>query len=80
MCALFHATDSLAGAGKPFLDMPTQQRRFFLPEQGSDLQQDIFRLPDEKPVVRARVEAVCTIEGRLADYAPLMDIFGKYLQ
>ena len=43
-------------------------------------QQDIFRLPDEKPVVRARVEAVCTIEGRLADYAPLMDIFGKYLQ
>ncbi|MBP3774465.1 MAG: acyl-CoA thioesterase [Bacteroidaceae bacterium] len=43
-------------------------------------QQDIYRQPDGKPVVRARVEAVCTMEGRLCDYAPLMDIFGKYLK
>lgn len=41
-------------------------------------QQDIYRLPDHKPVVRAKVEAVCIVNGKLADYPELVKVFSKY--
>lgn len=41
-------------------------------------QQDIYRLPDHKPVVRAKVEAVCIVNGKLADYPELAKVFSKY--
>lgn len=41
--------------------------------------QDIFRLPDEKPVVRSTVETVCLVNGRLADCEELNSAFAKYL-
>lgn len=41
--------------------------------------QDIFRLPDEKVVVRAKVETVCTLNGVLMRTCPQLDeVFGKY--
>ena len=30
-------------------------------------QQDIFRLPDERPVLKSTVEAVCLVDGKLSD-------------
>ena len=30
-------------------------------------QQDIFRLPDERPVLKSTVEAVCIVDGKLSD-------------
>ena len=30
-------------------------------------QQDIFRLPDERPVLKSTVEAVCLVDGNLSD-------------
>ena len=29
--------------------------------------QDIFRLPDERPVLKSTVEAVCIVDGKLSD-------------
>lgn len=40
--------------------------------------QDIFRLPDERPVLRSTVEAVCLINGKLSDCEELNSVFGKY--
>ena len=41
--------------------------------------QDIFRLPDGKVSLRAAVETVCLIDGRLSD-SPLFDqLFAPYL-
>ncbi len=40
--------------------------------------QDIFRLPDNKPVLRATVETVCLINGKLSNCTELDDVFGKY--
>jgi len=38
--------------------------------------QDILRLPDRKMVVRARVDAVALVNGKLTDYKPLEVAFG----
>ena len=38
--------------------------------------QDIQRLPDLKMVVKARVDAVAVVNGKLADYKPLDMAFG----
>ena len=38
--------------------------------------QDIQRLPDHKMVVRARVDAVAVVNGKLTDYKPLEEAFG----
>lgn len=41
--------------------------------------QDIFRLPDGKVSLRATVETVCLVDGRLSD-SPLFDqLFASYL-
>ena len=37
--------------------------------------QDIFRLPDMKPVIKATVETVCVINGRLGDSETFNTIF-----
>lgn len=41
--------------------------------------QDIFRLPDMKPVIKATVETVCVINGRLGDSELFNNIFAPYL-
>lgn len=41
--------------------------------------QDIFRLPDLKPVLRSTVETVCLVNGRLSDCEELNMAFAKYL-
>lgn len=41
--------------------------------------QDIFRLPDGKPAVRATVETVCLVHGRLAACEELDKTFSAYL-
>lgn len=38
--------------------------------------QDILRLPDQKVVVRAKVDTVSIVNGRLTDYKPFDSIFG----
>jgi acyl-CoA thioester hydrolase len=40
--------------------------------------QDIFRLPDNVLSVRAKVEAVALVNGRLKDCPELNEVFGKY--
>ncbi|MBM6864933.1 acyl-CoA thioesterase [Bacteroides caecigallinarum] len=40
--------------------------------------QDIFRLPDMKPVIKATVETVCVINGRLGDSETFNTIFSPY--
>ncbi len=40
--------------------------------------QDIFRLPDNKPVLRATVETVCLVNGKLSNCTELDEVFGKY--
>ena len=40
--------------------------------------QDIFRASDEALCLRARVDTVCIINGRLADCPELNEKFGKY--
>lgn len=40
--------------------------------------QDIFRLPDMKPVIKATVETVCVINGRLGDSEVFNTIFLPY--
>lgn len=42
--------------------------------------QDIFRLPDMKAVVKAQVDTVCLINGRLADSPQLNEAFGPFFQ
>lgn len=39
--------------------------------------QNIYRLPDQKPVVLAKVDAVSIVNGRLTEYEPLNNIFGQ---
>lgn len=38
--------------------------------------QDILRLPDLKVVVKARVDTVAVVNGKLTDYKPLEEAFG----
>lgn len=40
--------------------------------------QDIFRLPDMKPVIKSTVETVCVINGRLGDSEVFNTIFSPY--
>lgn len=40
--------------------------------------QDIFRLPDMKQVIKATVETVCIINGRLGDSEIFNNIFSPY--
>ncbi|HRF85405.1 MAG TPA: acyl-CoA thioesterase [Alloprevotella sp.] len=40
--------------------------------------QDIFRLPDLRPVLRSTVDTVCLINGRLADCEELNNAFRKF--
>lgn len=42
--------------------------------------QDIFRLPDMKPVIKATVETVCVINGKLGESGLLDGILSPYLQ
>ncbi|MBR3456505.1 MAG: acyl-CoA thioesterase [Bacteroidaceae bacterium] len=42
--------------------------------------QDIFRLPDMKVVVKAQVDTVCLINGRLADSPQLNEVFAPFFQ
>lgn len=41
--------------------------------------QDIFRLPDMKPVIKATVDTVCVINGRLGDSELFNNIFAPYI-
>ena len=41
--------------------------------------QDIYRLPDMKPVLKSTVDTVCLINGRLSDCEELNIAFKKYL-
>jgi acyl-CoA thioester hydrolase len=41
--------------------------------------QDIFRLPDEKVVIKSTVETVCVVNGRLGDSEIFYEAFKKYL-
>jgi acyl-CoA thioester hydrolase len=41
--------------------------------------QEIRRIPDDKIVVKARVDAVAVVEGKLSDYKPLDTAFASYL-
>lgn len=43
-------------------------------------QQDIFRLPDLKPALKATVETVCLVNGRLADCPELDEAFAEILK
>lgn len=42
--------------------------------------QDIFRLPDMKVVVKAQVDTVCLINGKLADSPQLNEVFSPFFQ
>ncbi len=42
--------------------------------------QDIFRLPDGKPVIRSTVDTVCLVNGRLSDCDELHRAFAKYFE
>ena len=42
--------------------------------------QDIFRLPDMKPVLKSTVDTVCVINGRLSDSPLFNDIFSPYIK
>ncbi len=42
--------------------------------------QDIFRLPDMRPVLKSRVDTVCLIDGRLADCPELNVRFEPYFR
>ncbi len=42
--------------------------------------QDIFRLPDMQPVLRATIDTVCLVNGRLADCPELNETFAKYFE
>ena len=40
--------------------------------------QDIYRLPDMKPVLKSTVDTVCLVNGRLSDCEELNQAFEKY--
>lgn len=42
--------------------------------------QDIFRLPDGKPVIRSTVDTVCLVNGCLSDCDELHRAFAKYFE
>ena len=42
--------------------------------------QDIFRKADEKIVVKATVETVCVVNGRLSDCALIEELFKEFLK
>lgn len=42
--------------------------------------QDIYRLPDMKVVVKAQVDAVCLVNGRLAESPQLDEAFAPFFQ
>ena len=42
--------------------------------------QDIFRASDMKIAVKAQVDTVCIIDGRLSDSQQLNDVFGPFFQ
>ena len=41
--------------------------------------QDIFRLPDEKLCIRAQVDSVCLVNGRLSESAELNEKFAPFI-
>lgn len=43
-------------------------------------QQDIYRYPDEKPVIKAMVDAVCVVNGKLSDTSALDPYFKDLLE
>lgn len=43
-------------------------------------QQDIYRYPDEKPVIKATVDAVCVVNGKLSDTSTLDPYFKDLLE
>lgn len=43
-------------------------------------QQDIYRYPDEKPVIKATVDAVCAVNGKLSDTSALDPYFKDLLE
>lgn len=43
-------------------------------------QQDIYRYPDEKPVIKATVDAVCVVNGKLSDTSALAPYFKDLLE
>lgn len=43
-------------------------------------QQDIYRYPDEKPVIKAMVDAVCVVDGKLSDTSALDPYFKDLLE
>lgn len=43
-------------------------------------QQDLFRLPDGKPVIRSTVDTVCLVNGRLGHCEELDRAFAKYFE
>ena len=55
--------------------------KLYLKEEGIKyvFYQDIFRLPDMKPVLKATVEAVCIVDGRLSKSMLFDEIFAPYL-
>lgn len=42
--------------------------------------QDIFRLPDLKPVIKATVETVCVVNGKLSTSSLFDELFAGYLK
>lgn len=42
--------------------------------------QDIYRYPDEKPVIKATVDAVCVVNGKLSDTSALDPYFKDLLE
>ena len=54
--------------------------RLALRKEGIKYVQDILRLPDNKPVLRSTVEAVCLINGHLSDCEELNTVFAKYFK
>ncbi len=42
--------------------------------------QDLFRLPDGKPVIRSTVDTVCLVNGRLGHCEELDRAFAKYFE
>lgn len=43
-------------------------------------QQDIYRYPDERPVIKATVDAVCVVNGKLSDTSALDPYFKDLLE
>jgi acyl-CoA thioester hydrolase len=56
--------------------------RLYLKKEGIKyvFYQDIFRLPDEKVVIKSTVETVCVVNGRLGSSDIFDEAFLPYLQ